>query len=79
MISSLLPPHQYAQNLFKDMLQVVPFNNNPHKMNKVAVECCIKSVDSTIAIIDSQLQGFLDCNIINYLNTVRDELNKIIQ
>jgi hypothetical protein len=74
MIGNLPTPKKYAEKLYYEMLGSVPFDNIHERMHKAAIRCCITSIDNTKSFINSQTQGFLDTDLIQYLEQVGIEI-----
>jgi hypothetical protein len=77
MISNIPKPKQYAENLYKEMFGMVQFDNIHERMHKSAIRSCIVSINNTKSFINSQTQGFLDTDLIQYLEQVEFEIKNI--
>jgi hypothetical protein len=74
MISNLPTPKEYSKKLYYEMLDSVQFDNIHERMHKAAIRCCITSINNTKSFINSQTQGFLDSDLIQYLEQVEIEI-----
>jgi hypothetical protein len=74
MISNLPTPKEYVEKLYYEMLDSVQFDNIQDRMQKSAIRCCITSIKNTKLFINSQTQGFLDSDLIQYLEQAEIEI-----
>jgi|GEM_PF-4112026 len=76
MISNLPPPKEYANELYFKMLRIQ--NLDTHiRMSLAAKNSSIVSLTNTKKFIETQTQGFLDADLIQYLDKVHNEILKL--
>ena len=72
-----MKPQQKAKQLFYKMYQEINGTEKNADQNYAAYRCSLIATDEVLTMVDENMQGWLDADLIAYWQEVKTQLNKL--